>query len=360
MAVLMRQVSDPIPPARSLNPEVDQAISDWIERLLVKDPADRVRSAGEAWDQLEEIVLALVGPRWRRAARLLALRRGPPTGVPAGPARRHRHGPPRPPLTPSLDSPARPTMSEAPTRRVGETGRLWRATVMPRGAGGPLDDDGEPPPRQRPRRRGALAEGRAGGSPRSLVAAGRLRAPRRRTPDARPDATAVRAPTSHRHRPRLALRVPRGWSRVARSAPDLGLPLSRAVAVAPRGARRPRGRVRRRARRAAQRTPRCCPRAFLGSIGQPAGPPPAHTAVRLPTQGLAGVALPRLCSPVGHRSRADHLHGADLGRRRDAGLRGAAGQAAALAAQCDAIAGTLQLSSGRPIRSARATPTRAP
>ena len=39
MAVLMRQVSDPIPPARSLNPEIDQATSDWIERMLVKEPA---------------------------------------------------------------------------------------------------------------------------------------------------------------------------------------------------------------------------------------------------------------------------------------------------------------------------------
>ena len=38
MAVLMRQVSDPIPAARSLNPEIDQSVSDWIERLLVKDP----------------------------------------------------------------------------------------------------------------------------------------------------------------------------------------------------------------------------------------------------------------------------------------------------------------------------------
>ena len=45
MAVLMRQVSDPIPPARSINPEVDDAISDWIERLVVKDPKKRVRSA---------------------------------------------------------------------------------------------------------------------------------------------------------------------------------------------------------------------------------------------------------------------------------------------------------------------------
>src|SRR6185436_2532519 len=81
MAVLMRQVSDPIPPARSVNPEVDEATSDWIERLLVKEPADRVQSAAEAWDQFEEIVLSQAGPRWRRAARLPALA-PPPAEVP--------------------------------------------------------------------------------------------------------------------------------------------------------------------------------------------------------------------------------------------------------------------------------------
>ena len=70
MAVLMRQVSDPIPPARSINPEVDPAISDWIERLLVKDPEERIRSASEAWDEFEEIVIELVGPRWRRVGPL--------------------------------------------------------------------------------------------------------------------------------------------------------------------------------------------------------------------------------------------------------------------------------------------------
>src|SRR3954447_23093777 len=42
MAVLMRQVNDPIPPPRSLNPEIEPAISDWIEDLVVKDPKTRI------------------------------------------------------------------------------------------------------------------------------------------------------------------------------------------------------------------------------------------------------------------------------------------------------------------------------
>src|SRR5207302_6807239 len=38
---------------------------------LEKDPADRPRSAQEAEDALDEIVSHLLGPRWRREARLV-------------------------------------------------------------------------------------------------------------------------------------------------------------------------------------------------------------------------------------------------------------------------------------------------
>src|SRR5689334_9545382 len=72
MAILLRHVNEPIPPVKSIEPGVDQAISDWIERLLVKEPGKRTQSANEAWDEFEEIVIGLLGPRWRREARLLA------------------------------------------------------------------------------------------------------------------------------------------------------------------------------------------------------------------------------------------------------------------------------------------------
>src|ERR1700754_324061 len=49
---------------------VNERISDWIERLLVKEPTQRTQSAQDAWDDFEEIVLGLLGPRWRREARL--------------------------------------------------------------------------------------------------------------------------------------------------------------------------------------------------------------------------------------------------------------------------------------------------
>ena len=66
MAILLRHVNEPIPAVKSIDPSVDQEISDWIEQLLVKDPKPRTQSANDAWDDFEEIVIGLLGPRWRR------------------------------------------------------------------------------------------------------------------------------------------------------------------------------------------------------------------------------------------------------------------------------------------------------
>ena len=74
MAILLRHVNEPIAPVKSIRPEVDQRISDWIEALLVKEPTQRTQNANDAWDDFEEIVLGLLGPRWRREARLVEQR----------------------------------------------------------------------------------------------------------------------------------------------------------------------------------------------------------------------------------------------------------------------------------------------
>jgi serine/threonine protein kinase len=66
MAILMHHATSPIPRVEGIDPR----IADWIERLLVKDPAQRTRSAEAAWDEYEELALELLGPRWRRDARL--------------------------------------------------------------------------------------------------------------------------------------------------------------------------------------------------------------------------------------------------------------------------------------------------
>jgi serine/threonine protein kinase len=71
MAILLRHVNEPIAPVKSIVPDVDQRISDWIEQLLVKEPDKRTQNAQDAWDDFEEVLLNLLGPRWRREARLV-------------------------------------------------------------------------------------------------------------------------------------------------------------------------------------------------------------------------------------------------------------------------------------------------
>jgi serine/threonine protein kinase len=71
MAILLRHVNEPIPSVKSIEPSVDQGMSDWVDRLLIKDPKQRTQSAVDAWDDFEEIVIGILGPRWRREARLL-------------------------------------------------------------------------------------------------------------------------------------------------------------------------------------------------------------------------------------------------------------------------------------------------
>jgi hypothetical protein len=365
MAVLMRQVSDPIPPARSLNREIDQATSDWIERMLVKEPADRVRSAAEAWDQLEEIVLALVGPRWRRAARLPALSPRPADTSQSAVTPRATTATGNTPtarMTPSRTT-RRLTTSEVPTHRVGEQeGAALAATVMPRRASQPVDDAGAPPPRQRARRRGALLKtalaafaalvalaAAFGGHGSDRGGATGARGPGARAPDAgasgRP---AAATPSSTVTGSQLSLQVPRGWSRVRNSsAPDVRLPLSRAVTVAPHG--NSAGPVVEfgvmRGARAANTT--LLPASFLGSIGQPAGTVPARNAVRLATQQLQAWRYRNLQPSGTDRALTVYVVPTTRGV---ATLVCAAppAQTSRFAAQCEAVAGTLKLVSGRP------------
>jgi len=66
MATLYRQVNEPPPPLEGCDPR----IAGWVAHMLEKDPALRPRGAAEAWDALEEIVVDLHGPYWRRHAAL--------------------------------------------------------------------------------------------------------------------------------------------------------------------------------------------------------------------------------------------------------------------------------------------------
>jgi serine/threonine protein kinase len=67
IAVMMQHINEPVPP---LPADIDPALAAWVLRMVAKEPADRPAGAREAFDELEEIVLAAAGPLWRRDARL--------------------------------------------------------------------------------------------------------------------------------------------------------------------------------------------------------------------------------------------------------------------------------------------------
>jgi len=71
LATVLQHLKEPVPPLGSAAPDVDPRLAAWVERMLAKDPRKRPASAVQAWDELEEIVIAILGPRWRRDSRLL-------------------------------------------------------------------------------------------------------------------------------------------------------------------------------------------------------------------------------------------------------------------------------------------------
>ena len=75
MAMMLRHISEPLRPAAEVA-EVDPAISSWIARLTAKDPRERPPSSAVASEDLEELLIDKLGPRWRREARLAE----PPSG----------------------------------------------------------------------------------------------------------------------------------------------------------------------------------------------------------------------------------------------------------------------------------------
>jgi Protein kinase domain len=140
MAVLMRQINEEVPPVSSVVPDVDHAISDWVQRLLVKDPAERTRSAATAWDELEDILTSLLGARWMRQAGLPATPGGSTTTLRQTPRRRQAAARAEPlaaavavaaedrtvaPLTiPLADEQRRPVRRTAPVRSTTPVRRL--------------------------------------------------------------------------------------------------------------------------------------------------------------------------------------------------------------------------------------------
>jgi serine/threonine protein kinase len=83
MAILLRHVNEPIPPANGVNPNIDPAVSNWIAGLTAREPGRRTQTAGLALESLEDIAIALVGPRWLRDGRLNQSAPPPPAPAPA-------------------------------------------------------------------------------------------------------------------------------------------------------------------------------------------------------------------------------------------------------------------------------------
>jgi serine/threonine protein kinase len=69
-ALLYRQVHQAVPSIRSCAGDIDNRLADWLGQMLDKQPERRFPSAHDAWERLEDIAIELLGPRWRRAARL--------------------------------------------------------------------------------------------------------------------------------------------------------------------------------------------------------------------------------------------------------------------------------------------------
>ncbi|MDP2710287.1 MAG: serine/threonine-protein kinase, partial [Solirubrobacteraceae bacterium] len=97
-ALLMKQVSEPVPDVRDVDPLIPEAVALWVARMTEKDPDDRFQEAGEAWEAFEEAVLEFVGPLWRRDATIepaseIELDDIPPqTATPLRPASRKERG----------------------------------------------------------------------------------------------------------------------------------------------------------------------------------------------------------------------------------------------------------------------------
>src|SRR4051794_31371132 len=137
MAALVKHVSEPLPPAAEVA-GVDPEISAWIERLTAKAPEERWESATAPREALEDLLVAQVGPLWRRLARLPE---EPAAPIP-GPATPPPSGTPRPVegidlegVGPDTPPPPAPVVAPAPplTPPRAEPGVLGAPPPLARG-----------------------------------------------------------------------------------------------------------------------------------------------------------------------------------------------------------------------------------
>ena len=70
LARLYQKTHQPIPRISNVVPDVDPALARWLDVALARTPSHRFVSATAAWNDLEDAAIGLLGPRWRREARI--------------------------------------------------------------------------------------------------------------------------------------------------------------------------------------------------------------------------------------------------------------------------------------------------
>jgi beta-lactam-binding protein with PASTA domain/tRNA A-37 threonylcarbamoyl transferase component Bud32 len=125
IAILFKHVNERVPSPRKLRPDLDPGLVAWLERMLAKQPTRRPAGAQQAWEELEDVVLTLYGPRWRREARLVEDEPRRPSApprpaLPPPPPPEEIVGPTVVPDPPRVETEAEPQPPLQPTRR-----RVW-------------------------------------------------------------------------------------------------------------------------------------------------------------------------------------------------------------------------------------------
>src|SRR5207244_9205359 len=68
LVTLLRHANESVPPLREVAPSTPEPLSDWVARMLAKEPDDRPAGAARAWDEIEEAIIGVAGsPGWRAA-----------------------------------------------------------------------------------------------------------------------------------------------------------------------------------------------------------------------------------------------------------------------------------------------------
>jgi Protein kinase domain len=119
LALMLMHAKEPAPPLRSVRPDLDPGLAAWVDTLLAKDPRDRPTGAAVAAENLDEILISTLGPRWRRQARLETIEEAVDPD-----------GDGRTPTTRALATPALPGTARPRSRR-----RFWMATATAVAAG---------------------------------------------------------------------------------------------------------------------------------------------------------------------------------------------------------------------------------